>query len=101
MTSTSNPAEHPSEPAASPRSLRSTRGNRPKTVLECRSTDQVLVAVPAQNWSQERWTAKRGPAEAQEPITNAKLLRPLSNVLYIGQVRYAGKAYPARTAEAL
>ena len=66
--------------------------------LEYRSADQVLAAVQAQNGSNNRWTAISGPAEAQRPFTKAHLLRLLSNVLYIGQVRYEGETYPGEQA---
>jgi hypothetical protein len=66
--------------------------------LECGSADELLATVQAQNWTQKRWTANPGPAETQKPITKAKLLRLLSNVLYIGQVRCAGNTYPGEQA---
>jgi site-specific DNA recombinase len=66
--------------------------------LEYRSADQVLAPARAQNWTNKRWTAKPGPAEAQKPITKSSLLRLLSNVLYIGRVRYGGKTYPGEQA---
>ena len=66
--------------------------------LEYRTADQVLAALQAQNWTNKRWTAKPVTAEAQKPITKVTLLRLLSNVLYIGQVRYAGKTYPGEQA---
>jgi DNA invertase Pin-like site-specific DNA recombinase len=66
--------------------------------LEYRSANQVLAAVQAQNWTNKRSTEKPGPAEAQKPITKSSLLRLLSNVLYIGQVRYGGKTYPGEQA---
>ena len=66
--------------------------------LECGSVDQVLAAMKAQNRTHKRWTTKPGPAEAPKPITKANLLRLLSNILYIGQVRYAEKTYPGEQA---
>jgi DNA invertase Pin-like site-specific DNA recombinase len=66
--------------------------------VEYRSVDQVLAAVQAQGWRNKRWSAHALPADAGRPFNVASLERLLSNVLYIGQVRYEGKTYPGEQA---
>ena len=66
--------------------------------VECRSTDELLAAVQAQGWINKHWKTNTVTAEAGSPFTKKNLERLLSNVLYIGQVRYQGKTYPGEQA---
>src|SRR6266849_5544557 len=66
--------------------------------LEYRSVDQVLANVQEQSWRNKRWTAETDTPQAERRFTKASLERLLTNVLYIGQVRYAAKTYPGEQA---
>jgi hypothetical protein len=66
--------------------------------LECRSVDQTFAAVQVRGWRNKHRTAETDTPQAGRPFTQANLERLLSNVLYIGQVRHAGKTYPGEQA---
>jgi DNA invertase Pin-like site-specific DNA recombinase len=60
--------------------------------LECRTVDQLRVAIEGRKWTNRIWTTQ-GP-NGVRPFTRECLLRLLSNVVYIGQVRHQGETYP-------
>ena len=66
--------------------------------LECRSANGLLATVQAQGWTNKHRKTDTVTADAARPFTKASLERLLTNVLYIGQVRYAAKTYPGEQA---
>ena len=66
--------------------------------LERRSTGALLTALNAQSWTNKHWKTNTVMADAGRPFTKASLERLLSNVLYIGQVRYQGDTYAGEQA---
>jgi hypothetical protein len=66
--------------------------------LECRSTGELLAALNPQGWTNKYWKTNTETADAGRPFTKASLERLLSNVLYIGQVRYLGNTYAGEQA---
>jgi DNA invertase Pin-like site-specific DNA recombinase len=66
--------------------------------LECRSNDELLAAVQARGWTNKYWKTNTVTADGGRPFSKASLERLLSNVLYIGQVRYQGVTYAGEQA---
>jgi site-specific DNA recombinase len=56
--------------------------------LEHGSLPPVVRELQRRGWANKRWTTRSGRACGGEPFTKAGLRRLLSNVLYVGQVRY-------------
>src|SRR6266849_6197787 len=66
--------------------------------LEYRSVDRVLATVQEQGWNHKCWKSEPNSSDAGRSFTKASLEGLLSNVLYIGQVQQAGKAYAGEQA---
>lgn len=66
--------------------------------LQCRSVDRVLATSHARSWSNKVRSGSPATRDVGKPFSKASLERLLTNVLYIGQVRYEGRTYPGEQA---
>ena len=60
--------------------------------FECRTVDQLLVEIEARGWTNRIWSQQGATSPRQ--FTRESLLRLLSNIVYLGQVRQQGETYP-------
>jgi site-specific DNA recombinase len=61
--------------------------------LECGSLPRVLRELECRGWVNKRWQTRSGRESGGEPFTRVGLRRLLSNVLYVGQVRYKDEVH--------
>jgi len=53
----------------------------------------VVKELARRGWTTKRWTTKRGAACGGQPLTKNRLYQLLTNVAYIGKVRYNGEIH--------
>ncbi len=56
--------------------------------LEYESLLPVVQELAERKWVGKRWTTRKGPERGGEPFTRTSLYRLLTNVAYVGKVRY-------------
>jgi DNA invertase Pin-like site-specific DNA recombinase len=61
--------------------------------LRYESLDGTLAEMHRRGWQMKSWTTRKGQAHAGRRFDRAALVRLLSNVLYLGEVRHKGKVY--------
>jgi len=69
--------------------------------LRHESLDCTLAEVHRRGWQMKSWTTRKGQAHAGGQFDRAALVRLLSNVLYLGEVRHQGKVYGGEQAALL
>ena len=62
--------------------------------LECGSLVQTLDELRRRDWKLKSWTTRKGILHEGKFFDRPGLVRLLTNVLYIGEVRHHGKLYP-------
>ena len=66
--------------------------------LEHRSLIPTLRAIDSRGWRTKRWTTRKGQPHGGKPFTKESLHRLLTNVAYVGKVRYRDEVYEAEHA---
>ncbi len=61
--------------------------------LEHRAAIPVVQELDCRGWATKRWITKKGHERGGKPFTKNALYRLLTNVLYVGKVRYEGTLY--------
>src|SRR5215471_17300177 len=61
--------------------------------LELQGLFPVVEELARRGWTNKRWTNRQGCEAGGEPFTRTSLYRLLTNVAYIGKVRYKGEVY--------
>ncbi|MFG0243663.1 MAG: recombinase family protein [Phycisphaerales bacterium JB054] len=61
--------------------------------LECRSVQQTINRLDQLGWVNKAWTMKSGKARGGTPFNKSTLFKLLTNVAYLGQVRYKDQVY--------
>jgi site-specific DNA recombinase len=69
--------------------------------LRYKSLDCTLTEIHRRGWQMKSWTTRKGHAHAGRQFDRAALVRLLSNVLYLGEVRHQGKVYGGEQAAIL
>jgi site-specific DNA recombinase len=69
--------------------------------LRYKSLDCTLAEMHRRGWQMKSWTTRKGQAHAGRRFDRAALVRLLSNVLYLGEVRHQGKVYAGEQAAIL
>ncbi|MGA3043634.1 MAG: recombinase family protein, partial [Bryobacteraceae bacterium] len=69
--------------------------------LRHKSLDGTLAEMHRRGWQMKSWTTRKGQTHAGRQFDCAALVRLLSNVLYVGQVRHQGKVYGGEQAAIL
>ncbi len=55
----------------------------------------VVQELERRGWANKRWQTKKGQQRGGRPFTKTGLHRLLTNVAYVGRVRYKGEVHPA------
>ncbi len=61
--------------------------------LEYQSLLPVVTELNRRGWTTKRWITKRGTARGGQPLSKNRLYQLLTNVAYIGKVRYKGEIH--------
>src|SRR5262249_12353738 len=61
--------------------------------LRHKALGATLEEMQARGWRTKSWTTQEGKPHAGRPFDRPALVRLLSNVLYVGQVRHKGQVY--------
>lgn len=64
-----------------------------KLYLEHQAAIPVVQELDRRGWTTKRWITKKGRDFGGKPFTKNALYRLLTNVLYVGEVRYEGTLY--------
>jgi len=62
--------------------------------LKLRSAIPTLEEIRRRGWKLKSWRTRKGQEHQGQDFDRAALLRLLTNVLYVGEVRHRGKVYP-------
>ncbi len=62
--------------------------------LELGGLVPTLQALARRGWVNKRWTTKKGAVWGGRPLVKSSLHYLLTNVTYLGRVRYQGQVYP-------
>ena len=65
------------------------------------SLEGTLAEMHRRDWQMKSWTTRKGQSHAGRRFDRAALVRLLSNVLYLGEVRHNGKIYAGAQAAIL
>lgn len=66
--------------------------------LEHQSIIAVIEELDRRGWCNKRWTTRKGAQRGGQPFTKTSLHSLLTNVLYLGQVRYKTEVHPGEHA---
>jgi hypothetical protein len=66
--------------------------------LRRRSLIRALEEIQQRGWRLKSWTKRNGEPHAGKPFDRHSLARLLSNVVYLGEVRYRGQTYAGEQA---
>jgi site-specific DNA recombinase len=69
-----------------------------KLYLEHQAMVQVLKELDKRGWTTKRWTSKAGSTKGAVPFSKSLLYHLLTNVVYLGKVRYREEVHPGEHA---
>lgn len=64
-----------------------------ESYLECQSLLPTIAELDRRGWSTKRWTTKKGKQRGGRPFNKNSLYGLLTNIAYIGKVRYKEEVY--------
>jgi site-specific DNA recombinase len=69
-----------------------------KLYLKYESLLPVVQELERRKWSNKRWKTRKGPERGGKPFTRTSLYKLITNVVYIGKVKYKDEQHPGEHA---